>query len=156
MGAICCVEKVKSNPEINTEGGETGNALLSPTEPEMIPTTSNASSKSTTRNAPGVDEPEDTKRLSVLLRPDLNQFNGYQQASTDSDEESSSDFDIPRGVVPDADIGEKRVPRAPRASISTRPDQNDLTVRRASLIAHEEGCLGWLDPQQVDDVFGTS
>lgn len=163
MGALCCPEKVnaasqQSGDRSQQVGGMSDIATLSPIEPcdpPVVPHLSYANQSSTkTRTAPGADEAEDTKRLSVLLEPDLAMFDGYAQASTDSDEESTSDLDIPRGQMPDSAC--KRVPKAPRASISTRPSLHDAQVKRASIVAHEEGAFGWLDSDQYDDVFGTA
>lgn len=114
-----------------------------------------ARSHCTTRNAPGADEQEDTKRLSVLLGHDRRMFQGYKQESSDSEEESTSDLDIERGNFPDQkSTKSSRIPNAPRASITT--SLGDADMKRASIHLHEEGRLGWLDPQEFDDVFGTA
>jgi len=153
MGSICCPEKLNSAQLNSTTGGlsDSANHSRSPIEPLEFPPVAPFHSDSTTRNAPGADEAEDTKRLSVLLGPDLTMFNGYNQPSSDSDEESTSDLDIERGDFPEAT---SRVPKAPRASIQTRPSRSAV-LKRASIQAHQEGALGWLDVEDFEDVFGS-
>jgi len=153
MGSICCPEKVNNAVLNNSTGGLSDNANpnRSPIEPLEAPPIAPFHSVSTTRSAPGADEAEDTKRLSVFLGPDLAMFNGYNQPSSDSDEESTSDLDIERGALPEND---SRIPKAPRASIQTRPSRSAV-LKRASIKAQQEGALGWLDVEDFEDVFGS-
>merc|ERR1719373_246526 len=97
---MCCPESLYSREEEMPPM----QAISSLDTPERVMdplSTPSVKSQCTTRNAPGADEQEDTKRLSVLLGHDLRMFQGYKQESSDSEEESTSDLDIERGNLPD-------------------------------------------------------